>query len=155
MYIERTSAHWPKRCLFNENVPLDWKCANWMKKCLLPNMVLIEWKCAYWLKRYLLNENVPIDKKCVYWMKMCLLKSHNSLDINSSSYSFVNFFSFIFFRNTRNMWVFSKIVICKSSFLLLTSEKVHESSHTNGSNNNFEQFVHLVICSQFFLFHPS
>ena len=41
-------AYWPKKCLLNEKVPVDYK-------------------------KYLLNENVSIDCKCAYWMKMCLL----------------------------------------------------------------------------------
>ena len=45
------------------------------------------------MKMYLLTVKLPIERKCAYWMKMCLLKSHNPLGINSSSYSFGNFFS--------------------------------------------------------------
>ena len=51
-------------------------------------------------------------------MKMCILKSHKHFGMNSGSYSFGNFFStsffFIFLRNTRNLWVFFKIVICRT-----------------------------------------
>ena len=40
----------------------------------------------------LLNENVSTNQKSVYLMKMCLLKGHKPLAMNSSSYSFGNFF---------------------------------------------------------------
>ena len=102
----------------------------------------------------LLNENVLIDWKYAYWIKMCLLKGYNPLGINSGSYSFDKFFltsfSFIFLKKTKNLWVFSKITICKSVFFFffgLNSEKVQESSHINGSNNNTEWFLHLVTSS--------
>ena len=54
--------------------------------------VSIDWKCIYWMKMCLLNENMRFDWNGAYWMKMCLLKGHNPLVINSSSYSFGNFF---------------------------------------------------------------
>ena len=62
---------------------------------------------------------------------MCMLKDHNLLGINNGSYSISNFFSishlssFIFLINTRNLWLFSKIAICKSGFFffLLKSER--------------------------------
>ena len=50
-------------------------------------------------------------------MKMYLLKDYNPLGINKGSYSFGKFFSFIFPKNTRNLWVFSKIAIVKSNKL--------------------------------------
>ena len=61
-------------------------------------------KSVYSLKGYLLNENVQIDLKYAYWIKRCLLKGHNLLDINSDLYSFSNFFSFIFLRNTKKTY---------------------------------------------------
>ena len=96
----------------------------------------------------LLNENVPINWKCAYWIKMCLLKGYNPLGINSGSYSFDKFFltsfSFIFLKKTKNLWVFSKITICKSVFFFwLNSEKVQESSHTKSNNNNTGWFLYM------------
>ena len=35
----------------------------------------------------------PLTEKCAYLMKICLFKGHNLLGINSSLYSFGNFFS--------------------------------------------------------------
>ena len=84
---------------------------------------------------------------------MCLLKGYNPLGINSGSYSFDKFFltsfSFIFLKKTKNLWVFSKITICKSVFFFfwLNSEKVQESNHIKGINNNTEQFLYLVSSS--------
>ena len=90
-----------KRYLLSENVHIDRKGAVWTKMCLLIKNVSIEW-------------NVSIDPK------MCLLKCHNPLSINSGSYSFGNFFSISylssFLETQKNLWVFSKIAICKLGF---------------------------------------
>ena len=89
----------------------------WLKMCLL-----IE-KCVYCVKifllteMYLLNEKMIIGRKIAYWMKTYLLKGHNTLGINSGSYSFDNFFSnsfFSSFKETQKTRVFSKIPICKT-----------------------------------------
>jgi len=84
---------------------------------LVPTYLLTEklpdkWKYAYWTKMCILNKNVPIEKKnasidwkCAYWRLIIIWIW------NSGSYSFGNFFSFIFLRNTINLWVFSKIAI--------------------------------------------
>ena len=72
--------------------------------------VLIEQKCAYWMKMCLLNKIVSIDWKYAYWMKMCILKSHKHFGMNSSSYSFGNFFStssFSSFLETQKTFGFS------------------------------------------------
>ena len=77
--------YWLKRCLLNENVSIDRKCAYWLDipkgiYCKFITFyfgyilnVHIERKCAYWPKMCLLNKKVPIDQKNVYWMKMYLL----------------------------------------------------------------------------------
>ena len=64
----------------------------------------------------------------------------------------VNFSQILFhpLRNTINLRLFSKIAICKSGFFfcfVFNSENVQESSNRNDSNNNTEQFLHLVISS--------
>ena len=101
--IEWKSVYWPKMCLLNENVFVDQKCAYWMKMCLLNENMYIKRKGAYWPKMYQLNKNVSTElKRCLLIEKMAL-RGYNHLGINSGSYSFGNFFSFIFFRNTKNL----------------------------------------------------
>ena len=66
------------------------------------------------MKMCLLNKNVSIDWKYAYWMKMCILKSHKHFGMNSSSYSFGNFFStssFSSFLETQETYgFFSKLL---------------------------------------------
>ena len=50
-------------------------------------------RSVYWLKMCLFIENVSIKWKYAFQLKWCILKGHNSLSINSGSYSFGNFFS--------------------------------------------------------------
>ena len=110
---------------------------------------------------YLLNENVPIDRKCAYWMKMCLLTKNVHIEwkdtcwrviilwgINSGSYSFGNLFSTSslssFLETQETCGSSSKLlfVIWIFFFFWLNSEKIQESSYTNGSNNNTERFLY-------------
>ena len=105
---------------------------EYIKRCLLKVItfhigyiikVSIERKCEYWPKMCPFNENVSINRKGILWMKMCLLEGHNSLGINSSSYSFGNFFSYIFLRNTKYLWAlsilfFSIIGFCSNIYVL-------------------------------------
>ena len=108
-------------------VPIEQKWPYWMKICLLNENVHFDKKCVFCLKMRILNENVSIDRKDTYWMKTCILIENVHIEwksvhwgviillgINSGSYSCGNFFSFIFFRSTRNFWVFSKIAICRT-----------------------------------------
>ena len=79
-----------ERCLLNENVSIDWKCAYWIKTCLLTENVSVEWKCVCWMKMCLLT------KKCIFNENVPIEGGHNPLVINSGSYSFGNFFSISF-----------------------------------------------------------
>ena len=101
-------------------VPIERKCDYWPKMCLL-NKMSIESKGAYGLKMYLLNKNVSTNKKSVYLMKMPLLKGHNLLGINSSLYSFGNFFSISylssFLKIQKTYWSSPKLLFIKPNKL--------------------------------------
>ena len=87
-------------------------------------------------------------------MKMCLLKGYNLLGIDSGSYSFRNFFStssLLYFLEAQETCGSLPKFLFISQFSLLNSKKVQELSHTNDSNNNTEQFLHLVTFSQHFI----
>ena len=84
------------KCLLNQNVSINWKCAWWMKMC-------------------------PLTEKCAYLMKICLFKGHNLLGINSSLYSFGNFFSISylssFLKIQKTYWSSPKLLFIKPNKL--------------------------------------
>ena len=68
MSIDQKSAYWMKK------VPIEWKYIYWPKMCLLNENVHIDWKM------HILNENAPINRKCICWMKKCLLTENVSIE---------------------------------------------------------------------------
>ena len=117
--------------------------------------IYIYLKDAYWMKMCLLNEKMPIDRKCTYWIKICpltengLLKGHNLFGINSCSHSFGNFFSFIFLKNTKNLWVFSKITL--SLLSLNMNERIQFLKYFLSHRSKFSS-LSLCFCLGFFFF---
>ena len=66
-------------------------------------------------------------------MKMYLLRGHNPLNINSGSYLFDNFFSFMFLRNARNLWI-----------LLISKVDVKCGDHSIQDPNGFSFVNHSI-----------
>ena len=83
-----------------------------------------------------------------------MLKGHNPLDINSSSYSFNNFFStssLLFFLEIQETCGYSPklLFISRVFFFFFLLKKVERSKDEitptdKSSNNNTKQFLHLV-----------
>ena len=80
-----------------------------------------------------------------------MLKGHNPLDINSSSYSFNNFFStssLLFFLEIQETYGYSsKLLFISRVFFWLKKVERSKDEITptdKSSNNNTKQFLHLV-----------
>ena len=81
-----------------------------------------------------------------------MLKGHNPLDINSSSYSFNNFFSIsslLFFLEIQETCGYSPKLLFISRVFFFLLKKVERSKDEitptdKSSNNNTKQFLHLV-----------
>ena len=80
---------------------------------------------------------------------MCLLKGHNLLGINSCSHSFGSFFSFIFLKNTKNLWVLSKITLSLLSLDL--NERIQFLKYFLSHRSKFSS-LSLCFCLGFFFF---
>ena len=81
-----------------------------------------------------------------------MLKGHKPLDINSSSYSFNNFFStssLLFFLEIQETCGYSPKLLFISRVFFFLLKKVERSKDEitptdKSSNNNTKQFLHLV-----------